>query len=65
MLLVPSVVPPSLKVTEPVAATGETEAVKVTVTPKVEGLGMAVSETLVGVRFTTWVIAGDEVLPSY
>jgi hypothetical protein len=44
---------------------GDTEAVNITVVPNVEGFGVAVKLTLVGVGFTTCVIGGEEVLPSY
>jgi hypothetical protein len=57
-----SVVEPSLKTTLPVGVpppgdTALTVARKVTVCPKVEGFGDAVSAVDVEARFTTWVTA--------
>ncbi len=46
---VPSVVAPSLNVTVPLAALGETVEVKVTLEPKVEGFTLAARESVVGV----------------
>jgi hypothetical protein len=58
---VPSVVLPSLKVTVPVAAEGETVAVKVTEEPNVDGFAEEASATVVLALFTVWVRV-DEVL---
>jgi hypothetical protein len=58
---VPSVVLPSLKVTVPVAAEGETVAVKVTEEPNVDGFADEASVTVVLALFTVWVRV-DEVL---
>ena len=56
---VPNVVLPSLKVTVPVAAEGETVAVKVTVTPDADGFDDEVRVTVVVALFTVWVSAED------
>jgi hypothetical protein len=56
---VPNVVLPSLKVTVPVAAEGETVAVKVTETPAADGFDDEVRVTVVVALFTVWVSAED------
>ena len=58
---VPRVVLPSLKVTVPVAAEGETVAVSVTDEPYVDGFAEDASVTAVFALFTVWV-STDEVL---
>ena len=64
LLIVPvsSVVLPSLKVTVPVAAEGETVAVKVTEEPNVDGFADEASVTVVLVLFTVCVSADDVLL---
>ena len=63
LLVVPvsSVVLPSLNVTVPVAAEGETVAVNVTEEPYVDGFADEASVTVVFALFTVWV-STDEVL---
>jgi hypothetical protein len=58
---VPIDVPLSLNVTVPVAALGETVAVKVTETPKVEGFKLELNAVVVFALFTVCVSV-DEVL---
>jgi hypothetical protein len=58
----------TLKVTVPVGGAGglvlggagETMAVNVTDSPKEDGFGTAVSDVIVGARFTTWVMGVAE-----
>src|SRR5438876_750696 len=59
---VPNDVLPSKNCTEPVAVTGETTAVKVTVCPVFDGLGLEVSVVVVLALFTLSMSAED-VLP--
>jgi molybdenum cofactor biosynthesis enzyme len=56
---VPSVVVPSLNVTVPVAADGETVAVKVTDEPKPDGLEDEATVTVVFALLTVWVKTED------
>jgi hypothetical protein len=59
---VPRVVPPSLKVTVPVASDGVTVAVNVTEEPYVDGFADEVSVVVELATFTVWVRADDVLL---
>jgi len=65
MVPVPSVVLPSLKVTVPVAAEGETVAVKVTEEPNVDGFADEASVTEVLALFTVWVRVEEVLVLSF
>jgi hypothetical protein len=60
----PKVEPASKNVTVPVAAEGETVAVKVTLWPETEGLALEATAVAVAARFTVWDKDGD-VLPEW
>jgi ribosomal protein S5 len=64
-LPVPKTVAPSLNVTIPVAVDGNTIAVKVTVAPKADGLGLDVTTVAVEAFDTVWVIAGEVEGPKF
>ena len=61
-LAVPSVVPPSVNVTDPVAAEGVTVAVNVTAALNVEGLADEANVTVEFALLTVWVSAEDVLL---
>jgi hypothetical protein len=58
-LPVPRTVAPSLNVTVPVAAGALTVAVKVTESPKADGLRSDATTVVVAAGFTVWVMPGD------
>ena len=62
---VPSVVLPSLKVTVPVAAEGETVAVNVTDDPYVDGFADEASVSVVLALFTVWVRVEEVLVLSF
>jgi hypothetical protein len=59
MIPVKSVVAPSLNVTLPVALAGDTAAVNVTFTPRVDGFNDDVRVVVVEIGFTIWVSTED------
>ena len=60
----PKEVEPSKNVNVPVAAEGETVAVKVTLWPETEGLALEETAVAVATRFTIWDKT-DDVLPEW